>query len=224
MGKVQLNFDSGLTTVLLQQTIELGRGIRSGLELGLELERRAVGYGKIDPRHATEIFIREGLVNDTITFPLDFLGGGDEPGQGRIGGTRPHMLQRSGGTPGPPVADGRGDGRRAGRGNGARLPLSAPEGAAPPVHRGLLPDGRRRRRRRGVLRGHRRGPCRGGGAQAVGEGPEGYKYISMSGFEALIIESFRELKNEVVKLQEQVSSLEARLKTLESRTKSAKNK
>jgi ATP-dependent helicase HrpA len=34
---------------------------------------RAVSYGKIDPAHATEIFIREGLVNDTITWPLDFL-------------------------------------------------------------------------------------------------------------------------------------------------------
>ncbi|MDD2763840.1 MAG: ATP-dependent RNA helicase HrpA [Opitutaceae bacterium] len=40
---------------------------------GLELESRAVGYGKIDPVRATEIFIREGLVNDTITWPFDFL-------------------------------------------------------------------------------------------------------------------------------------------------------
>ncbi len=40
---------------------------------GLELESRAVSYGKIDPVRATEIFIREGLVNDTLTFPLDFL-------------------------------------------------------------------------------------------------------------------------------------------------------
>ncbi|MDP3069904.1 MAG: ATP-dependent RNA helicase HrpA [Opitutaceae bacterium] len=40
---------------------------------GLELESRGVSYGKIDPAHATEIFIREGLVNDTITFPLDCL-------------------------------------------------------------------------------------------------------------------------------------------------------
>ena len=40
---------------------------------GLELESRGVSYGRIDPVHATEIFIREGLVNDTITFPLDFL-------------------------------------------------------------------------------------------------------------------------------------------------------
>jgi ATP-dependent helicase HrpA len=40
---------------------------------GLELESRAVSYGKIEPGHATEIFIREGLVNDTITFPLDCL-------------------------------------------------------------------------------------------------------------------------------------------------------
>ncbi len=40
---------------------------------GLELESRAVSYGRINPAHATEIFIREGLVNDTITFPLGFL-------------------------------------------------------------------------------------------------------------------------------------------------------
>ncbi len=40
---------------------------------GLELESRAVGYGGINPAHATEIFVREGLVNDTITFPLDFI-------------------------------------------------------------------------------------------------------------------------------------------------------
>ena len=40
---------------------------------GLELESRAVGYGRIDPEHATEIFIREALVNDTVTWPFDFL-------------------------------------------------------------------------------------------------------------------------------------------------------
>jgi ATP-dependent helicase HrpA len=39
----------------------------------LELESRAVGYGKINPAHATEIFIREALVNDTVVFPLDCL-------------------------------------------------------------------------------------------------------------------------------------------------------
>lgn len=39
----------------------------------LELETRSVSYGKIDPVHATEIFIREGLVGDTITWPFDFL-------------------------------------------------------------------------------------------------------------------------------------------------------
>ena len=39
----------------------------------LELETRSVSYGKINPAHATEIFIREGLVNDTITWPFDFL-------------------------------------------------------------------------------------------------------------------------------------------------------
>ncbi len=40
---------------------------------GLELDSRAVGYGRIDPAHATEIFIREGLVNDTIAWPFDFI-------------------------------------------------------------------------------------------------------------------------------------------------------
>lgn len=40
---------------------------------GLELESRAVGFGRVDPRAATEIFIREGLVNDTITWPFAFL-------------------------------------------------------------------------------------------------------------------------------------------------------
>ncbi|HWA28598.1 MAG TPA: ATP-dependent RNA helicase HrpA [Lacunisphaera sp.] len=39
----------------------------------LELETRAVSYGKINPAHATEIFIREGLVGDTITWPFDFI-------------------------------------------------------------------------------------------------------------------------------------------------------
>jgi len=40
---------------------------------GLELETKAVSYGGINPVQATEIFIREGLVNDTIVFPLDFI-------------------------------------------------------------------------------------------------------------------------------------------------------
>jgi ATP-dependent helicase HrpA len=40
---------------------------------GLEIESRSVSYGRIDPVHATEIFIREALVNDTITWPFDFL-------------------------------------------------------------------------------------------------------------------------------------------------------
>jgi len=39
----------------------------------LELETRSTSYGKINPQHATEIFIREGLVGDTITWPFDFL-------------------------------------------------------------------------------------------------------------------------------------------------------
>jgi ATP-dependent helicase HrpA len=40
---------------------------------GLEIDTRAVGYGRVDPVHATEVFIREALVNDTITWPFDFL-------------------------------------------------------------------------------------------------------------------------------------------------------
>ncbi len=40
---------------------------------GLELESRAVSYGKVNPVHATEIFIREALVNDQVTWPLDFI-------------------------------------------------------------------------------------------------------------------------------------------------------
>jgi ATP-dependent helicase HrpA len=40
---------------------------------GLELETRAVGYGRINPAAATEIFIREGLVNDSLERPPDFL-------------------------------------------------------------------------------------------------------------------------------------------------------
>jgi ATP-dependent helicase HrpA len=39
----------------------------------LELETRSASYGKINPVHATEIFIREGLVGDTITWPFEFL-------------------------------------------------------------------------------------------------------------------------------------------------------
>ena len=39
----------------------------------LELATRSASYGKINPSHATEIFIREGLVGDTITWPFDFL-------------------------------------------------------------------------------------------------------------------------------------------------------
>jgi hypothetical protein len=49
----------------------------------------------------------------------------------------------------------------------------------------------------------------------VGTGPDGYKFVSVYGFEALTIESFRELKNEIVKLQEQVASIETRVKALE---------
>lgn len=40
---------------------------------GLEIEVKPVNYGKINPAAATEIFIREGLINDTITWPFDFI-------------------------------------------------------------------------------------------------------------------------------------------------------
>lgn len=40
---------------------------------GLEIDSRSVGLSKIDPAKATEILIREGLVNDTITWPFDFV-------------------------------------------------------------------------------------------------------------------------------------------------------
>jgi ATP-dependent helicase HrpA len=40
---------------------------------GLEIESKAVSFGIVDPVAATEIFIREALVNDTITWPFDFL-------------------------------------------------------------------------------------------------------------------------------------------------------
>jgi ATP-dependent helicase HrpA len=40
---------------------------------GLEIDSRSVGFGRIDPVQATELFIREGLVADTLAFPLDFL-------------------------------------------------------------------------------------------------------------------------------------------------------
>lgn len=56
------NVDSG--RVMVKQRTRL---------YGLELENRAVSYGRINPAHATEIFIREALVNDVITWPLDFL-------------------------------------------------------------------------------------------------------------------------------------------------------
>ena len=40
---------------------------------GLEIDARAVGYGRIEGWDATDIFIREALVNDTITRELPFL-------------------------------------------------------------------------------------------------------------------------------------------------------
>jgi ATP-dependent helicase HrpA len=49
------------------------RVVRRTRLYGLEVERRSVSFGPIDPGAATEIFIREGLVGDTIPWPLDCL-------------------------------------------------------------------------------------------------------------------------------------------------------
>lgn len=49
------------------------RVVRRTRLYGLEIDRRAVSFGPIDPAAATEIFIREGLVNDTIVWPFEFL-------------------------------------------------------------------------------------------------------------------------------------------------------
>ncbi len=40
---------------------------------GLEVRTRRVGYGTVNPAHATEIFIREGLLNDDLRLPHRFL-------------------------------------------------------------------------------------------------------------------------------------------------------
>ncbi|MBL4576476.1 MAG: ATP-dependent RNA helicase HrpA [Opitutaceae bacterium] len=40
---------------------------------GLEIGQRRIGYGTLNPEHATEIFIRSALVNDTLKGPLPFL-------------------------------------------------------------------------------------------------------------------------------------------------------
>ncbi len=57
-------WDEGKGRVMVRQRTRL---------YGLEVESKAVGYGKVDPEHATELFIREALVNDTIKWPFDFL-------------------------------------------------------------------------------------------------------------------------------------------------------
>ena len=40
---------------------------------GLQIQKKRVGYGKIDPKAATEVFIREALVNDEVILPHEFL-------------------------------------------------------------------------------------------------------------------------------------------------------
>lgn len=40
---------------------------------GLQVQKKRVGYGKIDPVAATEVFIREAMVNDLVALPHDFL-------------------------------------------------------------------------------------------------------------------------------------------------------
>ena len=56
-------------------TVESGRVlVRETTRLhGLELRVRRIGYGTINPRHATEIFIREGLLNTELQLPHRFL-------------------------------------------------------------------------------------------------------------------------------------------------------
>jgi len=49
------------------------QAVRRARLYGLELEARPVGYGAVNPGRATAIFIRDGLVADTITWPFDFL-------------------------------------------------------------------------------------------------------------------------------------------------------
>ncbi len=50
--------------VLVEETLTL---------YGLEVLKRKVGYGRLNPREATEIFIREALVPGTCATPHDFL-------------------------------------------------------------------------------------------------------------------------------------------------------
>ena len=40
---------------------------------GLQVRQKRVGYGQVDAKAATEIFIREALVNDEVDLPYDFL-------------------------------------------------------------------------------------------------------------------------------------------------------
>ncbi|MBE2212833.1 MAG: ATP-dependent RNA helicase HrpA [Opitutaceae bacterium] len=56
-------------------TVESGRVlVRETTRLhGLEIRVRRVGYGLINPKHATEIFIREGLLNAELQLPHRFL-------------------------------------------------------------------------------------------------------------------------------------------------------
>jgi ATP-dependent helicase HrpA len=56
-------------------TVESGRVlVRETTRLhGLEVRIRSIGYDTIDPKHATEIFLREGLLNDDLQVPHRFL-------------------------------------------------------------------------------------------------------------------------------------------------------
>lgn len=56
-------------------TVESGRVlVRETTRLhGLEVRVRRIGYGTINPKHATEIFIREGLLNPELQLPHRFL-------------------------------------------------------------------------------------------------------------------------------------------------------
>ncbi|TVR49304.1 MAG: ATP-dependent RNA helicase HrpA [Puniceicoccaceae bacterium] len=57
-------WDPGAGRVLVRESIRLG---------GLEVASRRVDYGRINPTHATELFIRGALIHDPADHPLPFL-------------------------------------------------------------------------------------------------------------------------------------------------------
>lgn len=56
----------------------------------------------------------------------------------------------------------------------------------------------------------------------VGTDPDGYKDLTIRGFEALVVEAFKELNDENTKLKEKNKELETRINTLEKKLKKGK--